>query len=130
MMRLSTIALLGALTLTGCRNMGLDYAGPTDDEARGPTSELVAAVYERGAEEAREGLIVDGRKWVASGVAGPLALGEDDLRPVGSAAGETVYARHWDAAPYDVLFTRVSEGEWQAYLSVIGGGGAAARAGH
>lgn len=129
MMRRSTIALLGVLALTGCKNMGLDYAGPADEAAVDSPSDLVAAVHERGAEHTSQGLIVDGRKWVSAGVPGPLPLGEEELRPVGSAAGSTVYARHWDRAPYDMLFTRVAESDaWQGHVSVTGGGGMGGRA--
>lgn len=123
MKRTSTIVLLGLLTFTGCRNMGLDYAGPADEAAIDQPSDLVAAVHQRAAEPVFHGLIVDGRRWATAGRPGSQTLDEDNLRPIGSTGGQTVYANRWDDAPYDVLYTSGEGGEWQTYLSVIGGDG-------
>lgn len=139
MKRMGTIAVLGAVALAGCQNMGLEYAGPEGDAVVAPPTALVAAVHPRTAAGDRQQLIVDGRNWVPSGR--PLALSESDLSPVGSAGGHTVYARSWDDAPYDALFTRTDGSTWVSYLPVIGGGrgagepsgahgGAGAAAGH
>lgn len=120
--RIQTIALIGLLTLAGCRNMGLDYAGPEDEAVTADPTELVAAVHARAAEEERRPLIVEGKKWVPSGR--PLMLNEDEVTPVGSAGGRTVYARSWDDSPYEALFARGEDGtEWRTYLPVLGGGG-------
>ena len=101
-MRTPAIALLGALTLLGCRDMGLEYNLPLEEaQNRGP-SELVAAVMAPAASMDFE-LVVDGRLWVPSGL--PLTLRSGELRPVGAAAGRSVYARAWDGPPYDALFT-------------------------
>lgn len=129
MRRTPTIALLGLLTMTGCKNMGLDYAGPADEAAIDQPSDLVAAVHERGAEPAARGLIVDGRRWAPAGRPGSVTLEEDHLRPIGSTGGQTVYANRWDEAPYDVVYTSGEGGEWQTYLSVFGGDGHGAGAG-
>ncbi len=59
----------------------------------------------------------------------PLALGEGEVRPVGSAGGQTVYARSWDEAPYDALFTRDAGDRWLTYAPVLGGGSSASPAG-
>lgn len=123
MKRTSTIVLLGLLTFTGCRNMGLDDAGPADEAAIGQPSDLVASVHQRAAEPVSHGLIVDGRRWATAGRPGSQMLDEDNLRPIGSTGGQTVYANRWDDAPYDVLYTAGEDGEWQTYLSVIGGDG-------
>lgn len=123
MKRTSTIVLLGLLTFTGCRNMGLDYAGPADEAAIDQPSDLVTAVHQREAQPVAHGLIVDGRRWAPAGRPGSQTLDEDNLRPVGSTGGQTVYANRWDDAPYDVLYTSGEDWEWQRYLSVIGGDG-------
>jgi len=48
---------------------------------------------------------------------------------VGSAGGQTVYARSWDEAPYDALFTRDAGDRWLTYAPVLGGGSSASPAG-
>lgn len=126
MERIRTMALFGVLALAGCQNMGLYDAGPEDEAVVAPPPELVAAVHTASPEMAGEPLIVDGRRWVQAGT--PLALGEGDVRPVGSAGGLTVYARSWDEAPYDALFTRDGD-RWFTYAPVLGGGSSAAAAG-
>lgn len=126
MERIRTMALFGVLALAGCQNMGLYDAGPEEDAVVAPPPELVAAVHASSPEMARQPLIVDGRKWVPAGT--PLALGDGEVRPVGSAAGQTVYARSWDEAPYDALFTRDGD-RWLSYAPVLGGGSSAGPAG-
>lgn len=123
MNRTPTIVVLGLLAMAGCKNMGLDYAGPADEAAIDSPSDLVAAVHQWDAAPEAHGLIVEGRRWVSAGRPGSLTLQEDDLRPIGSTGGQTVYANRWDDAPYDVLFTPGEGGEWQTYLSVAGGDG-------
>ncbi len=123
---ISRIALFGAVALVGCENMGLDYAGAAEEARIDAPTALVAAVHPQVAEAEWPPLIVDGTRWVSAGPAD--AVGEDEIRPVGSASGTTVYARSWDTPPYDELFTRSEQGaladaEWQSYLPVIGGGG-------
>lgn len=127
-----TIALLGVLAAVGCENMGLDDAGPADEARQRSPSELVAAVTQPAPEQGERALVVAGRLWVPAGT--PVALDEAGLRPVGSSAGQTVYARGWDRPPYGELFTRLDDeardrrladrirGDgWQAYLPVVGG---------
>lgn len=132
----STMALVGIVAAVGCENMGLDYAGPAEEARLRPPTDLVAAAMGPSGAPDGGGLVVDGRLWVTAGL--PVALHEDALRPVGAASGQTVYARSWDQAPYDQLFTREGSGaatgesgaagsRWLAYLPVIGGGGASAR---
>lgn len=102
MKRRATIALC-VLTLVGCENMGLDDAG-TDEEGRNRAStDLVSSVH-RAAPAATQPVIVDGRRWVPAGK--PVTLDAAELRSVGSSAGQTLYARQWDAAPFDMLFIR------------------------
>ncbi len=127
MKRTGTWVVVGALALAGCQNMGLYDAGEEDVAVVAPPSELVAAVYGPAAPGSTQSLIVDGRKWVPAGR--PLALGEADVASVGSAGGLTVYARSWDSAPYDALFTRDEDGQWLSYQPVLGGGSGAARTG-
>jgi hypothetical protein len=124
---ISKIALFGAVALVGCENMGLEYAGAAEEARVNAPTDLVAAVHPRVAESEVPPLIVDGTRWVTAGEA--PAVGEEDVRPVGSASGTTVYARSWDSPPYDQLFTRVpgslTAGDgWRSYLPVIGDGGA------
>lgn len=133
-MKRSAVVVLGmALALVGCRDMGLEGNAPLVEAEQAPPSDLVVAVHE--AEVQRQELIVEGRLWVPSGL--PWTLAEDGLRPVGSAGGATVYARSWDEAPYDELFTRLPrrtpeagapieiarDARWQGYAPVLGGGG-------
>lgn len=141
MKRTSTLVLFGTLVLVGCENMGLDYAGPADEAGIAPPSELVAAGYGPSTASRAGRLIVDGRLWMPSEI--PPALDEENVRAVGSANGQTVYARSWDRAPYDRLFTRLAEpaptgpavfgiaegAAWRSHLPVIGGDGPAGGAG-
>lgn len=120
MNRRSTIALLGIVAAVGCENMGLDYAGPEGEARVRQPSDLVAAAMEPADSVERPGLVIDGRLWVPSGV--PRTLDESAVRPIGSAGGQTVYARGWDEAPYDEIFTATDQGGWRSYLPVIGGG--------
>jgi len=129
MKRRAMIALMGAVALVGCQDMGLPDNIPLEEAEQKPAPALVAAAYP--VDDTAEGpkLVLDGTLWVPAGVPGTVS--EDGLRPVGAAQGRTVYARSWDRAPYGELFTRVEEGpvveigaqaDWQAYLPVIGGG--------
>lgn len=107
MRRMRAIVLCGALALAGCQDLGLEYNLPLEEaESRAP-SELVAAVMAPAEVVDRE-IIVDGRLWVPWGLPQPLRAGE--LRAIGSSSGTTVYARSWDEAPYDALFTRLEAG--------------------
>lgn len=94
---------LCALTLVGCENMGLDYAGTGEEGRNRSPSDLVSAVH-RAAPAARQPVIANGRRWVPAGE--PITLDAAELRSVGSSAGQTVYARRWDDAPFDMLFIR------------------------
>ena len=138
MKRIQTIAVLGlATTLAGCQDMGLEDNLPLGEATDRPPSELVQAVY-RPQEVQGPTLIIDGRRWVPAGA--PLTVSADELRPIGSSDGSTFYARSWDDAPYDAVFTRMpgwaaadsavfgpQEGQpWQAYEQVLGGPATAA----
>lgn len=106
-MKRNTIAALGlvAAATAGCMDMGLEGNIPLEEAQARETSELVAAVRRpTGAAPIR--FIVDGRLWVPSGL--PLTLAMSELRAVGSGDGQTVYARHWDQAPFDALFVRMT----------------------
>lgn len=127
MKRTGTWVVVGALALAGCQNMGLYDAGEEADAVVAQPSDLVAAVYGPADAWTTQTLIVDGLKWVSSGR--PLALGEADVASVGSAGGQTVYARSWDSAPYDALFTRDDDGRWLSYQPVTGGTARAGSAG-
>jgi hypothetical protein len=99
-----------ALALSACRDLGLHGNIPAE-EARGASPpELVAEVY-RPVEGGDFQLVMDGRLWVPTGT--PRTLTASELRPVGSAAGQTVYARPWDERPYGALFTRLPAGDPQ-----------------
>ena len=124
MKRTGTWIVVGAVALAGCQNMGLYDAGEEADAVVAPPSELVAAVYGPTVTTSAQPLIMDGRKWVPAGH--PVALGDADVESVGSAGGRTVYARGWDSAPYDALFTRGEDGRWMSYQPVPGGAGGAA----
>lgn len=115
----TTIVLLGVLTASGCKNMGLYDAGPADEARQSPPSELVSAVSQPTPEEDVRELIVDGRLWIVWGR--PMTLDPQDVRPIGSANGRTVHARMWDRPPYDDLFTPTDDGaRWLSYRPVIG----------
>lgn len=114
------IALLAVLVAVGCENMGLYDAGPADEARQSPPSALVSEVIQPAPEEDGGELIVDGRRWIAWGR--PMALGPQDVRPIGSANGRTVHARAWDRPPYDELFTLTDDAQrWVAYRPVLGG---------
>lgn len=102
-MRIPAIAMLAALALTGCKDLGLEDNVPLEQAENRPPSDLVAAVMAPTRSGAAD-LVVDGRLWVPSGL--PLTLRAGELRPVGTAGGRAVYARSWDEPPYDALFTR------------------------
>lgn len=107
-MKRITIGALGLVVgmTAGCRDMGLEGNLPLAEAEQRQTSALVAAVMQP-ADAAAPRLVVDGRLWVASGQ--PTTMNQADLRAVGSADGRTVYARGWDASPYDALFVRAEE---------------------
>ena len=137
MKRRTTALLFGILAMAGCQDMGLEYNLPLEEATDRPPMALVAAVMAPAATADRQ-LIVDGTLWVPSGL--PLALDQQEVQPVGSSGGETVYARSWDRPPYDELFTRLpppaptdplvfgpAEGEqYLSYSAIIGGGGPSA----
>lgn len=95
-----------ALTLTavGCVDLGLEGNVPAEESRTAMHSDLVAAVWAP-ADSVDPPIVVDGRLWVPTGR--PLAMSANALRPVGSSAGRTVYARPWDERPYGTLFTAV-----------------------
>lgn len=115
--RVTVCALALATAVAGCEDLGLDGNTYLEDAMDRPPSELVAAVY-RPQEVQSQILIMDGREWVPSG--GPLTLSEEELRPVGSSNGQTVYARSWDQPPFDLLFTRLTGGPAPADSAVFG----------
>lgn len=99
---MATVGLIAAAA-AGCVDMGLEGNRPLEEAEYRVTSALVAAVTEpTGGDGPR--IVVDGRLWLPSGL--PIALSPTDVRAVGSADGQTVYARTWDAPPYDALFVR------------------------
>jgi hypothetical protein len=123
-----------ALALGGCRDLGLPGNVPEEESRSQPPPDLVRDVMPRVGEPPVR-LVVDGRLWVPSGR--PAPHGPDALRPVGSAAGQTVYARVWDERPYRAIFTQVEMpalelaatpreamdaglDHWQEYAPVIG----------
>lgn len=93
-----------ALLLAGCKDLGLEGNIPAEESRTMRPPELVAEVWAPATDPAPQ-MVVDGRLWVPTGR--PLILQADALRPVGSAAGQTVYARTWDDRPYRALFTSV-----------------------
>lgn len=119
MKRAAAIVLL-SLVLPACGNLGLDGAPPLQEAEHAPPPDLAAAVHARHANPDDQ-VVVDGRLWVPWGLA--PRIDADQLRSVGSASGQTVYAQSWDRSPYDELFTR-TDGEWQRYAPVIGRSGA------
>jgi hypothetical protein len=102
------IAVGLALSLGACRDLGLPGNIPAE-ELQPP--ELVSEVH-RPVEGGDFQLVMDGRLWVPTGA--PRTLTAAELRAVGSAAGQTVYARPWDERPYGALFTRVPAADPQA----------------
>lgn len=128
------------LTLGGCRDLGLPGNVPEEQSRTQPPPELVRQVTDRPDDTPRR-LVVDGRLWVPSGR--PTTLTGGPLRPVGSAAGQTVYARAWDDRPYRAIFTAVAtpaatgaatardamaagQEHWQEYAPVLGQSGGSA----
>jgi hypothetical protein len=98
------LPVLGLL-LGGCRDLGLPGNIPAEESRTATPPELVAQVTAPAEAEAPR-LVVDGRLWVPVGQ--PSPRDPATLRPVGAAAGTTVYARTWDERPYRALFTRVA----------------------
>jgi hypothetical protein len=139
MKRTPMLACFGlALSVVGCKDLGLAGNIPAEESRTMRPPELVAQVWAPvDAPAAR--IVVDGRLWVPTGQ--PVILPADALRPVGSAGGQTVYARPWDERPYGALFTAVpmppaeaarsareamdaGRAHWQKYEPVIGQAGA------
>jgi hypothetical protein len=123
-----------ALVLGGCRDLGLPGNIPEEEARVQAPPDLVRDVMPRTGEPPVR-LVVDGRLWVPTGRPSPHTPGA--LRPVGSAAGQTVYARSWDERPYRAIFTAVEmpalelaatpreameagREHWQEYAPVIG----------
>lgn len=138
MKRTPMLACCGlALSLVGCKDLGLEGNVPAEESRTMRPPELVAQVW--GPVDATDvRIVVDGRLWIPTGQ--PVMLPADALRPVGSAAGQTVYARPWDERPYSALFTAVpippaeaartareamdaGRAHWQEYAPVIGRAG-------
>lgn len=135
MKRTSALIVVGAALLLGaCQDLGLPGNIPAEEARRAPPSDLVAEVIRPVEAEAMQ-LVMDGRLWVPSGR--PRAMDPDQLRPVGSAAGRTVYGRTWDERPYGALFVRLPAADpaaagtareamearleqWQEFAPVIG----------
>lgn len=124
-----------ATTLTGCLDLGLEGNVPLEEAVDRPAAELVTAVYGPAADQGQQ-LIVDARLWVPAGL--PQGRSRAGLRAVGAADGRTVFARSWDHAPYDALFTELTpdappadtgtgpraDAEWQSWAPVSGRTGA------
>ncbi len=96
------VVALAAASLAACKDVGLDTNIPVEEAATRPQSDLVAAVHAP-PQPSVQPMVIDGRRWVASGF--PLALDEDELQAIGAVNGATVYARKWDRPPYDAVFT-------------------------
>lgn len=110
------IGVIGvALLATGCADLGLEGNIPAEQSRTMPPPELVTAVMPPTADDAVR-LVVDGRLWVPAGQ--PATRAAAELRPVGSAAGRTVYARAWDDRPFNAIFTRVEGARPEAATSV------------
>lgn len=106
MKRITMVALaIAAGATTACRDLGLEGNIPLEEARDREPSALVAAVM-RPTEVVAQRIVVDGRLWVPSGQ--PITAGAEDLQPVGSADGTTVYARRWDRPPYDAVFIRLA----------------------
>ena len=140
-MKRITIAALGLVVgaTTGCVDMGLEGNVALEEAQDRPPRDLVAAIY-RPTETVSQRVIVEGRLYVPSGL--PLTADQGDLRPVGSAAGGTVYARKWDSAPYDAVYMELparatapsvtallNRGQWQELRPVTGRTGPVAESG-
>lgn len=127
------------LALGGCRDLGLDGNVPEEQSRTQAPPDLVRDVIPPPAETITR-LVVDGRLWIPTGR--PAHYSSGRLRPVGSAAGQTVYARAWDERPYVALFTRATirasedaatareamdagTEQWQEYAPVRGQSGSA-----
>jgi hypothetical protein len=128
------------LALGGCRDLGLPGNVPEEQSRTQPPPDLVREVTTL-PDDTPGRLVVDGRLWVPTGR--PTALTGGQLRPVGSAAGQTVYARAWDDRPYRAIFTAVDmpaaadaatardamaagQEHWQEYAPVLGQSGGSA----
>jgi hypothetical protein len=131
MNRKGAIVLVGLATLLGgCRDLGLAGNIPAEESRRADPPPLVADVM-RPAPGGDTQLVMDGRLWVPTGH--PVALPVTELRPVGSAMGQTVYARWWDDRPFRAIFIQAivhpqsarealhaTRQHWQEFAPVIG----------
>lgn len=120
MKRTPTIIFAGAIALAGCQDMGLEYNLPLEEAMERPPFALVAAVMAP-SDVADMQLIAEGRLWVPSGL--PQTLAADDLQPVGTSNGSTVYARAWDDRPHDELFTALPDQSPDGAATTAGAGG-------
>lgn len=119
-MKRITIAALGLVVgaTAGCRDMGLE-GNIQLEEARGRQTSALMRAISTPTESGTTRLVVDGRLWVAAGL--PVSLRSDELRSIGSADGQTVYARAWDRSPYDALFVQLPDTAGVPAVSMPGG---------
>jgi hypothetical protein len=135
------VCMAAAFLVVGCKDLGLPGNLPAEESRTMPPPELVAQVIPQERDTGPD-LIMDGRLWVPTGR--PFSLtATTRLRPIGSAAGRTVYAREWDEPPYSAIFARVEtptpdeaaspreamaygREHWQEYAPALGRTGPAA----
>jgi len=143
-MNRTSIAMVTLAVLAGgCTDLGLDGNVPAEQSRTAPPPELVAEVMAP-TDHVEVPLVVDGRLWVPTGM--PTVRAAAELRPVGSTAGRTVYARAWDDRPFAAIFTRVQvpaadaaataqaamlaeRDHWQEYAPATGSSGRSAPTG-
>lgn len=143
-MNRTPIATVGlAILAAGCTDLGLEGNVPAEQSRNAPPSALVVEVMAP-ADRAEVPLVVDGRLWLPTGL--PATRAGADLRPIGSSAGRTVYARAWDDPPFAAIFTRVQvpgadaaatpraamlagRDHWQEYAPATGSSGRSAPTG-
>jgi hypothetical protein len=106
MKRISPVVCAAVAFLTvGCTDLGLPGNIPAEEAQTMPPPDLVAHVLPP-AGDAAAPLIMDGRLWVPAGQ--PFSPPSTTrMRPIGSAAGQTVYTRAWDEPPYSAIFVRM-----------------------
>ncbi len=116
-----TLAAAAALTLAGCKDVGLQGNVPLADavdRAPKPLVQQTTPLHPAPAAGAPQAFRLDSATWVASDT--ELKVGDGDVHEVATVDGTAVYALRWDDSPYDRLLAKRPQGGYQQYDKVIG----------
>ncbi len=115
------LASTATLSLGACKDVGLKGNVPLAQAEHAPPTPLVQQTdlaQHRLPAGTPVAIELDSTTWTVDGTA--VALADGDVRSVGSAGGQAVYALRWDDPPFDMLLTRLPDGQYQKYTEVVG----------